>query len=765
MGVADRQTYKNQYHFTDDSKDTSKEHPSIEQEPKINATIKKNPYRSNVEIEGDEIVLQPDLSALFKAVGKRHSKGGMDVLLKPESFIFSDYDGLKITPREHELFELKEGGTPAQTLKKNINPKHYNTMVNILDNPFRDDLSKKSASKMLEKYISTLGNIAFIQEQKKGFPTGIPEFAMGTAPVYNTDTKDTIDAGKQYMKAGGSVNNPSMQTAGEFKKINNQDGSYTIFRPNGDYEVFFPNGRIKYYDSKTKTFEMGTANEFSTMKDVKDIKKDKNGITIITYTSGKTTYVYPNNRFMTINSEGKRAMGTVEDGYLSRTDSDETTYSKYQEQGWYDDNGFLKNKQQSNNVSPSQTPRIPTQTSIPTTNLPDVPTDIDPRIKDEYVAYLADVKKGLTKSENIGKFQKKFHEIYPDEARDIISKMPVTKHGRLKGLTNTDIDSNLDNFDGPRTKQYMAIVKSKKNIPEDKDTKVITTPNVEPKKSADPLKTKIEVEDIKGSPAGSKSADWKFTPEQKLSQLWQWGQYANVKKYMPYRSRYTATYVDPALVNPEQAVGDAKGMSNQQLSSLNTLNPILRNAQASSVYGQLLNQIPAIRTQYDNQNAQITNQARMYNNQVKNNESMVNMANDQQYYQQDTTANVNYDNMKNFLGNQAMDTRTRQVETNQKLAYNLLTQNNPAWAMDWNTGKLNRTNKSIMDAQGSAGTDMFTTLLEDLRKMPKTDQNYQNMIQLLKIKEVSPYLKDLSNPFNTSQKKGGKVKKKNPYRY
>ena len=144
MGVADRQTYKNQYHFTDDSKDTSKEHPSIEQEPKINATIKKNPYRSNVEIEGDEIVLQPDLSALFKAVGKRHSKGGMDVLLKPESFIFSDYDGLKITPREHELFELKEGGTPAQTLKKNINPKHYNTMVNILDNPFRDDLSKKS---------------------------------------------------------------------------------------------------------------------------------------------------------------------------------------------------------------------------------------------------------------------------------------------------------------------------------------------------------------------------------------------------------------------------------------------------------------------------------------------------------------------------------------------------------------------------------------------------------------------------------------------
>jgi len=72
MGVADNRTYKNEYHFTDDSKPTSEQHPSIEKDPKVNTTIKKNPYRSNVEIEGGEVVLQPDLSALFKAKGKRH---------------------------------------------------------------------------------------------------------------------------------------------------------------------------------------------------------------------------------------------------------------------------------------------------------------------------------------------------------------------------------------------------------------------------------------------------------------------------------------------------------------------------------------------------------------------------------------------------------------------------------------------------------------------------------------------------------------------
>jgi hypothetical protein len=38
---------------------------------------------------------------------------------------------------------------------------------------------------MLEKYIQTIGNIADFQEEKKGFPDGIPDFSMGSAPVYD----------------------------------------------------------------------------------------------------------------------------------------------------------------------------------------------------------------------------------------------------------------------------------------------------------------------------------------------------------------------------------------------------------------------------------------------------------------------------------------------------------------------------------------------------------------------------------------------------
>ena len=88
MGVADNRSYKDEYLFKDSYKSvfrspslTEEDNPSINVDPKINSTIKENPYRSNVEIEGREIVLKPDLSALFTAVGKRPSKGGMDVLL------------------------------------------------------------------------------------------------------------------------------------------------------------------------------------------------------------------------------------------------------------------------------------------------------------------------------------------------------------------------------------------------------------------------------------------------------------------------------------------------------------------------------------------------------------------------------------------------------------------------------------------------------------------------------------------------------------
>lgn len=643
MGVADNRTYKDEYLFSDDRNYNIREQqPSLKEEPEINSTIKENPYRSNVEIEGGEVVLQPDLSALFKAQGKKHKQGGMDVLLKPESFIFSDFKGLSLKKEDFELFELKEPGkrkedTPAEVLKKNVDLKHYNRLVNILDDPYKDDLAKKSAVLMLEKYIQSLGNLAYIQEEKKGFPDGVPTFAMGTAPVYDSTVKDEIMENKQYMKAGGTVSNPYMQMGGI-----NPMGINAMARGNA----------IVPPPQNPQTKKLAAQNPIPWglwQGDIMPIFQDRYGTTNAA------------DKFDTLKDWDAVA---AELGYSGPKDN--LSFQKW-----------LYNR------SPQ-----------------------DKAIIDKWHGQ-------YNKGPNAGMFDQKVGIRWASAVDEILKTTPPSKIKNPAGF----------NFSIPEKK-----VQEGPNVPE------------------------LDI-----TPQGSKQADWRFTPWQKLSQLNQLAQFANTKRYMPYRSRYNATYVDPALVNPEQAVGDIKGLANQQLSSLTTLNPILRNAQAASISGQIMNQVPGVRSQYDNQNAQILNQNRQYNNQVRNNESLVNMGNDQQYYQQAVEGRKNFDNMRSYTWNQYMNNLMGDVQTNQKLAYGLLTQNQPAYAFDWRTGNFTRTNKSIMDTQGNAVNDRYNDLMQAI-------ESISDPLEKAKLRVKLEGIKAFGSAQQSPQvfKKGGKTKK-NPY--
>lgn len=606
MKSVDNATYKQQYYFKDDFKDTAREHPSINAPEKINSTIKENPYRSNVEIEGGEVVLQPDLSALFKANGKKHSGGGMDVYLRPDAFVFSDFKDLNITEKEKELFELKMGGsakgdsTPAQTIKQNINAKHYNSLINNITDPFKDDLARKSSAMMLEKYIETLGNIAYLQEKKKDFPDGLPSFSVGTAPVFDADKKEAIVESKQYAKYGGAI----MQTGG--KRQDRYIGKYPPY----------PDAWTNYYDKVSKT--QYNAPDW--------IKPDQ-----FYAVPGLVDYMKTLDKQKGI------------DWDMSKADDSQW--------GWRHQAALLKFFPNGNKPA---APQIPT---------------IDRR------ALLSQVGQNLT-----------------------------------------------------------------------------------PRKSPDLLEAPLNPGEVDGEAQGMKRADWEFTPWQKISQAYNWGQVANVRRYMPYRSRYNATYADPSLLNPEQAVGDVKGSLNQQINALGTLSPIVRNAQAAASYGQAISQIPGIRSQYDNQNAQITNQFRQYNNQVRNNESMVNMANDQTYYQQAVEGRKNFDNMRQFTANSAMNNVLRDVETNQKLAYNMLTLNNPAYGYDWKTGDFYRNKKDIMDVQSTSNQqENLLQLAEDLRQKGYSEKLIGDIIKTKAFQTWQP-----TQVPNLMGKKGGKMK--NPYK-
>src|SRR6478609_6533887 len=113
----------------------------------INSTIKPiEEDDANSEIEKDEVVLNPDMGGLWKALGKSHSKGGTPVNLRDGSFIFSNHKSLSITEKEKELFEIKDTAkkvkenTPAALLRRIVDPKDYNKLVNVLSDPSKDDI-------------------------------------------------------------------------------------------------------------------------------------------------------------------------------------------------------------------------------------------------------------------------------------------------------------------------------------------------------------------------------------------------------------------------------------------------------------------------------------------------------------------------------------------------------------------------------------------------------------------------------------------------
>lgn len=684
MGQADNKTYRDQYHFKDDYIDLSKEHPSIQGQPKINTTIKENPYRSNVEIEGGEVVLQPDLSALFKASGKKHSQGGMDVLLRPDAFVFSDFKDLAITEDEKELFELKLGGsnspgknTPAEVLKKNVDVKHYNTLIANITNPYKDDLARKSSAMMLEKYINTLGNIAYIQENKKKFPDGLPSFSMGSAPVYDTDTKDSVDESKQFAKYGGTI----MQNGGgvSLPPVKKPQGAQRKPLAAGVTPPWLWTGdlydkglsteqRNKSFDKLFNSYE----NIFSN-PEVKDLAKD----------------------FPGFKSQLKN-MGIDIDSYKDARGFQEAIFAKDK----------ARNFQGLKSVF---------DTYGTTLQGRGITKPVEQWTESDFKKAFVDNKGGV---------------------RTLLAAMSMIPEPTPPTTTGSDCPCGMDRFGNC--------------LPCDPTQPQVNTPTPET---------------VTGDPQYGKTVDWEFTPWQKVSQLYNWGRYANVRRYMPYRSRYNATYADPSLLNPEQTIGDVRGQANQQLNALDTLNPIMRNAQAASAYGASLNQIPAIRTQYDNQNAQIQNQFRQYNNQVRNNETMVNMANDQQYYQQAVEGRKNFDNLRQFAADNAMNNVLRDVETNQTLAYNLLTQNNPAYSFDWRTGDFTRNEKDIRDVQNSSQGDYIGSLLNQIDFKGLTDGDKIKFIR--EINRNKALLNWLPQSYGQTpppfpQKKGGKVK--NPYK-
>jgi hypothetical protein len=164
--------------------------------------------KANIEAEKGEVLFKFDAGGIFKIMGKRHSDGGTPLKADEGDFIFSNDRKLAITKTDADRFNLafsgrgKRANTPAKILSKEIDFDKYNKFVTTLNDPNTDVIAKTTAQLMLGKYLQKIGQVGYLQEAKKKFPQGLPEFSQGTAPVYSNEVMDAEDKSEMFKYGG-----------------------------------------------------------------------------------------------------------------------------------------------------------------------------------------------------------------------------------------------------------------------------------------------------------------------------------------------------------------------------------------------------------------------------------------------------------------------------------------------------------------------------------------------------------------------------------
>lgn len=152
-----------------------------EQDPEVSNTLKPvKREQANLEAEVGEVAVTPagpdGVPKFFKIGGKNHYEGGTPLNLPENTFIFSKTRSMIIKDPKilKELTGSTKPATPADLAKKF----DYSEYIATIQNENSDPVERKTAQFMIENMMYKLGQIAIIQEAKKGFPNGIPLVAV-----------------------------------------------------------------------------------------------------------------------------------------------------------------------------------------------------------------------------------------------------------------------------------------------------------------------------------------------------------------------------------------------------------------------------------------------------------------------------------------------------------------------------------------------------------------------------------------------------------
>jgi hypothetical protein len=87
--------------------------------------------------------------------------------------------------------------------------------------------------------------------------------------------------------------------------------------------------------------------------------------------------------------------------------------------------------------------------------IPEKTPTVDPE-KYKFIRGLYDKAEKTKKGADVKAFQQKYHELFPDFARSVIGKDPLTNYAKKNKYQLSDLRGNEDSIFGKRTKQYMA---------------------------------------------------------------------------------------------------------------------------------------------------------------------------------------------------------------------------------------------------------------------------------------------------------------------
>jgi hypothetical protein len=192
--------------------------------------------QANVEAEKGEVAVADmnfdGIPEHFVVGGQRHYAGGTPLNLPGDSFIFSDTQKMKIKdPLILARFGASSGSyTPADLAKKY----DLNKYRAVLYDKDADKIQVDTAEKMMQNYNLKLGELALVQESKKGFPQGIPTIAFPYLEATGIDPQSFLPSVQpsqdmQVAKYGGMLKAQGGGKIGEDNK-----GNFNIFQAGED---------------------------------------------------------------------------------------------------------------------------------------------------------------------------------------------------------------------------------------------------------------------------------------------------------------------------------------------------------------------------------------------------------------------------------------------------------------------------------------------------------------------------------------------------